>query len=165
MTHLVEAGHTNWTATFVGDGPLAPEIQDWASRHPAISISCVQHADKEKLADLYAAADCFVLPTLDDNWSLVTLEAAVSGLPQVFSTLNGASSDLISRGCRGQLVDPRDTLGLARALMNRIHDIAPPAAPEKVSALVAEYSPASQARRAQLSLLRAAGSQEAPCVI
>jgi len=49
------------------------------------------------VASLYAAADCFALPTRYDTFSLATLEAMASGLPVIVSRAAGVS-ELLSPG-------------------------------------------------------------------
>jgi UDP-glucose:(heptosyl)LPS alpha-1,3-glucosyltransferase len=61
----------------------------------------------------YAAADVFVHPTWYDPCSLVTLEAAASGLPVITSRYNGAS-ELITDGKDGLVLEkPADVAALA----------------------------------------------------
>lgn len=54
----------------------------------------------------YAIADVFILPTLQDNWSLVIPEAMSCGLPVATSIYNGCHSELISEGENGTVFDP-----------------------------------------------------------
>ncbi len=63
---------------------------------------------------LYAAADAFVLPTSYETFSLVTFEAAASGLPLLVSAANGIS-ELIEDGENGFLVK-REGPDIARRL-------------------------------------------------
>ena len=60
----------------------------------------------------YAAADVFVLPTLEDNWSLVVPEAMACGLPVATSIYNGCHVELIREGVNGFTFDTfrRDTI-------------------------------------------------------
>jgi glycosyltransferase involved in cell wall biosynthesis len=51
----------------------------------------------------YAAADCFVFPSRYEAFSLVTLEAAASGLPIICHAING-TEELIANGRNGWLV-------------------------------------------------------------
>lgn len=57
------------------------------------SVSFVGYFPDEKLPDLYAAADIFVLPALYENFPFAILEAQSTGLP-VVSTRVGASPNL-----------------------------------------------------------------------
>lgn len=45
----------------------------------------------------YGIADVFVLPTLEDNWSLVVPEAMSCGLPVATSIYNGCHPELVKR--------------------------------------------------------------------
>ena len=64
----------------------------------------------------YAAADCFVLPTVYDPFPNVVLEALACGLPVIVSSQCGAA-ELIENGVNGWVCDAQDAAGLA-ALMN-----------------------------------------------
>ena len=67
------------------------------------------------LADLYGAADAFVLPTLYDPLPNAALEALASGLPTVTTTQCGAA-ELIDTGVNGYVADVLDADALAHAL-------------------------------------------------
>jgi glycosyltransferase involved in cell wall biosynthesis len=54
---------------------------------------------------MYALADAFVLPTSYETFSLVTFEAAASGLPILATPVNGIS-ELIEEGENGFLIEP-----------------------------------------------------------
>ena len=51
--------------------------------------------DYEQIAMFYKAADCFIIPTLEDNWSLVVPEAMACGLPVATSVYNGCHPELV----------------------------------------------------------------------
>ncbi len=51
--------------------------------------------DYDAIAPYYKAADCFVIPTLEDNWSLVVPEAMACGLPVATSVYNGCHPELV----------------------------------------------------------------------
>jgi glycosyltransferase involved in cell wall biosynthesis len=55
----------------------------------------------------------FVLPTLQDNWSLAVVEAMASGLPIITSVHNGLWPELITDGENGFVVTPEDVRELA----------------------------------------------------
>ncbi len=60
----------------------------------------------QRPASLFAAADCFVLPTAYETFSLVTHEAAAAGLPLLVTRVNGVE-ELIEPGINGWFVEPR----------------------------------------------------------
>jgi phosphatidylinositol alpha-1,6-mannosyltransferase len=81
----------------------------------------------ERLADLYAAADVFVMPTRvgDDGsvegFGIVFLEAGSQGVPVVGPRLGG-SEDAIAHGETGFLVDADDPEDIARRLLELLRD-------------------------------------------
>jgi glycosyltransferase involved in cell wall biosynthesis len=113
-----------WSVVFAGSGPLEPALQEWRALHPEIPVILTGFLQSEALPRLYALSDVFVMPTLEDNWSLVALEAAVAGLPQVFSRYNGCASDLLANGLAGCVVDPLRTSQFTAAL--RVYVDTPP---------------------------------------
>jgi UDP-glucose:(heptosyl)LPS alpha-1,3-glucosyltransferase len=65
-------------------------------------------------ASHYAAADAFVLPSAYETFSMVTYEAAASGLPIIATRVSGVE-DVVVDGVNGWFVEPRD-LDIARRL-------------------------------------------------
>lgn len=69
-----------------------------------------------RVADFYAAADVFALPTKYEAWGLVILEAMACGLPVLTTSLAGASV-AVRPGVNGRLVhDPGGADRMAEAL-------------------------------------------------
>lgn len=64
----------------------------------------------------YSIADVFILPTLQDNWSLVIPEAMSCGLPVATSIYNGCYSELIKEGENGCVFDTLNKNSLLNAL-------------------------------------------------
>ncbi|MEM6821910.1 MAG: glycosyltransferase family 4 protein [Verrucomicrobiota bacterium] len=68
------------------------------------------------MADLYAGADVFILPTLYDPFANVTLEAMAAKLPIITTRTNGAAQ-FIEHGMNGFLVDTAvDISGMVAAI-------------------------------------------------
>ena len=72
--------------------------------------------DYNEIYRYYAVADVFVLPTLEDNWSLVIPEAMACGLPVATSIYNGCHVELIHEGENGCVFDTLDESSLLKAL-------------------------------------------------
>jgi len=70
----------------------------------------------EKLPDLYAASDIFVLPALYENFPFAILEAQSTGLP-VISTKVGGIPEFLTNNKNGLLVAPCDPEQLAQGIM------------------------------------------------
>ena len=70
---------------------------------------------QEDVRALYAAADCFILPTRYDPFPNTALEALAMGLPLVVSSRCGAA-ELIETGVNGWVCQPDDPAGLAKLL-------------------------------------------------
>jgi glycosyltransferase involved in cell wall biosynthesis len=85
------------------------------------NVSFIGYFPDEKLPNLYAAADIFVLPALYENFPFAILEAQSTGLP-VVSTRVGGIPELIIDNHTGLLVDPGDHEQLADAIMKLLQD-------------------------------------------
>ncbi|MFD2937241.1 glycosyltransferase family 4 protein [Spirosoma flavum] len=72
------------------------------------SIKLLGNIDYDFIYRYYAIADVFIIPTLEDNWSLVVPEAMACGLPIACSIYNGCYPELIHEGINGKLFDPFD---------------------------------------------------------
>jgi len=70
---------------------------------------------REDVRPLYAAADCFILPSRYDPFPNTALEALAMGLPAIVSTRSGAA-EIIEAGANGWVCEPDDAAGLARLM-------------------------------------------------
>ncbi len=72
----------------------------------------------DELPDFYALAECFVLPSREEEWGLVVNEAMACGLPVLVSRVAGCARDLVHDGENGFLFDPFDVKNLADRLQS-----------------------------------------------
>jgi glycosyltransferase involved in cell wall biosynthesis len=70
----------------------------------------------EKLTDEYRKAQVFVLPTREDCFGLVLLEAMCAGVPIVASKYADGAYDTVLEGQNGYIADPFASVDLARAI-------------------------------------------------
>jgi glycosyltransferase involved in cell wall biosynthesis len=102
--------------TIVGSGPLQGELEALAGSLGVHGIRFAGFVDQDELPAYYAAADVFVLPTLEDPFGMVLLEAAASGLALVASEHAGATVDFVKHGENGLMCDPRDERALSELI-------------------------------------------------
>jgi glycosyltransferase involved in cell wall biosynthesis len=109
--------------TIVGAGEDEPRLRALAA---ALGLTDVEWSGFVAPGDLpahLARADIFASPTLGDTFGIVLLEAAAAGLPLVASPHAGATRDLVEGASTGMVVDPRDTVALAQALVALARDV------------------------------------------
>lgn len=138
-----------------GGGNLDSRLEEWRREHPDVPVHAPGFLQPDQLVPLFAAADWGILPTLDDNWPLATLETVVAGLPQMFSCYNGATADLCEDGVTGHVVDPLDPESFEEGVWRALH--APVARVPAASAerIADYYSPEEQAARGEASIRKA----------
>lgn len=151
-----QGGGTDFTLLLLGDGHQRSEVEDWCSKNPEVRVVMPGFVQPQDLPPFFAAADWAVLPTLDDNWPLATLETLVAGLPQLFSCYNGATPDLC-RSATGVSFDPLNQDDFVRAL--HAFEKAPSGRiPDEIVRGISEYySAEGQAQRAVCSLKQVLG--------
>ena len=74
-----------------------------------------------EVAAVMRESDAFILPSLEDAYPLVTLEAMASGLP-VITTRNSGTAELIRDGMDGMVIAPGDSGSLAEAIETLAED-------------------------------------------
>lgn len=107
----------------VGGGPELPALRRLAGRRDlADAVRFVGPIeDSEALRREYASASVFCLPTLQEGFGIVFLEAMAAGLPIVAGRA-AAVPEVVPDGEVGVLVPPRDGRALAEALVRLLRD-------------------------------------------
>jgi glycosyltransferase involved in cell wall biosynthesis len=113
-TPALLAAHPGLRVLIVGDGPLRADLEARAAR---LGVAhAVRFAGyQEDVVSAYAAMDVFVLPSRDEGFGLVFLEAMAVGVPVVGTRVIG-SEDAVEDGVTGLLVPYADPAALAAAV-------------------------------------------------
>lgn len=82
--------------------------------HPRIRV--LGKIPVDQLAQHYESASMFCLPTTNEPFGVVFVEAMSFGLP-IIATITGAIPDMVRNGWNGYLIEPGDVEGLAGALV------------------------------------------------
>lgn len=120
---MVLAGCAQARLVVIGDGPehgaLRAQVQALALGD-AVQLLGALPSDQEVRA-WYRRAAVFCLPSIQEGFGIVFLEAMATGLP-VVSTTATAIPEVVPHGRAGLLVPPRDPEALAAALLTLLRD-------------------------------------------
>ncbi|NLF33196.1 MAG: glycosyltransferase [Planctomycetes bacterium] len=108
----------------VGDGELRPMLQAQCRRLGLEGrVRFLGQRTRQEVADLLAAADAFVMPSLHEGMSIALIEALAAGVPVVSSDIP-AQADLLAcdGGRAGLLVEAADAAALAGAIRRLLGD-------------------------------------------
>ena len=139
---------------FVGGGSMREEMEIASSEIHGVTFRFVGFVQPEELPKFFAVGDIFVMPTLDDNWPLVNLEALAAGLPQIYSIYNGGAKDLNHVAGLGEAIDPNNIEMFGRRLVECVENLPPRIDGEAQTQALDHYSPRAQSERAIRSIQR-----------
>jgi glycosyltransferase involved in cell wall biosynthesis len=106
----------------VGIGPCKARIIERADQAGLLNrISFADFIEPDRIPEEYARATIFILPTLEDTFGVVVVEALASGVPVLCSPFAGASDYLVD-GESGFIVDPHQTDLLAERMQRLLID-------------------------------------------
>ena len=105
----------NLKVTIPGEGSELPAARAYVAEHGMTDwVDLPGRLDREQLIQLYASADVYVAPGVDDAFSVAVQEAQAAGLAIVSRSQSGAA-ELIQDGVHGLLAADDDALALAIA--------------------------------------------------
>ena len=110
-----EREESDVTLVCVGNGVQMGEIKQLITVKNIPDVMLAGAVDYDLIAPYYKAADCFIIPTLEDNWSLVVPEAMACNLPIATSKYNGCHPELVHPE-NGWVFDPLDKDSIVRTL-------------------------------------------------
>ncbi len=118
---LGRLGERPWQLTVVGDGPARAEVEALFAPFGERVRLAGRVDDAGALARLYAGADLFVWPAVNEAYGMVLLEAQAEGCPVVAGDEGGVAS-VVRRGETGLLTPARDADAFAAAVAGLIED-------------------------------------------
>jgi glycosyltransferase involved in cell wall biosynthesis len=135
----------------VGDGPLRAEWEDLA-RTVGVAERIRWAGYRRDVDAILPGCDLFVLPSLDDAFPTVLLEAMAAGLPAV-ATLVGGIPEIVTPDVTGVLVPPGDPNSLATSIADLLADPARLTRMRRCAQLIAEQRFSTKAWLARLDQL------------
>ncbi len=106
-----------------GEGEEKCYLKELAKElHISEKVFFLGQLSREELLKHYEDSDLFVLPTREDCFALVILEAICSNLPIVCSKYADGAYDLIEEGKNGFIIDPYDEGAFVLAIERILND-------------------------------------------
>lgn len=106
---------------YIVGGQPTEEYLEYCQKNKLTNIHFINFMDKEELREYYKAANLFVLPTREDIWGLVIVEAMACGLPVITTDRCIAGRELITQGLNGYIYSVND-IGRLSELVNKVFD-------------------------------------------
>ena len=112
----------DYTLLVVGDGPQRQELEDFCqNQNLTKQVQWLGRLDYGQLGVFFRGADVFVLPTLEDTWGVVVLEAMVVGKPIMCSKWAGAA-EMVVEGENGYTFEPNHPEAVAKIMRRFIEN-------------------------------------------
>ena len=99
----------------IGDGDQKAKLDSYIDQFNLKNVKLLGTIDHDTIYQYFAIANIFIIPTLQDNWSLVVPEAMSCKLPILSSKYNGCWPELVQPE-NGWVFDPLDENNLIDAL-------------------------------------------------
>jgi glycosyltransferase involved in cell wall biosynthesis len=98
------------TLEIVGDGPMYTNYLSHAEKNNVEDVVFKKGVGDKELVRSLKSSRVYVLPSIREGQSITTLEAMVSGTPQIVVEANGnGAADLVSESASGIMVRPKVT--------------------------------------------------------
>lgn len=104
----------------LGKGVLREDLDNKIKKNN-LKVHLLGQIPYDEISKYLAISDVMVMPTLEDNWSLVVPEAMACGLPILCSIYNGGYPELIHSGKNGYVFNPLDSDEFVNVL-EKIHN-------------------------------------------
>jgi glycosyltransferase involved in cell wall biosynthesis len=116
----LQKDHPRLRLIIVGRGPLRKRIEAVARSFPSESLTVIEYLREDELVALYAKADVFVMPSLQEPFGIVACEAFAAGLPVVATSACG-SVEVLPTSPWVVIVPPGNPESLANGIENALN--------------------------------------------
>ena len=107
-----------------GEGPDRPVLESWLASSSISGVTLLGWQPEERMLELYALADLFLLPSLRDPNPLSVIEALWAGIPVLISDRCGNYPEAVEEGVNGWVVDPAAEMQM-RGVLDKILRLTP----------------------------------------
>jgi glycosyltransferase involved in cell wall biosynthesis len=144
---LKQEGLDHYSLVIVGDGPQKDLLEEFSKKNNLTdNIHWIGKLDYGQLGLYFHQADAFILPTLEDTWGVVILEAMAFGKAILCSERAGAS-ELVVEGQNGFCFDPCNQQQVANVMKQFIDNQSlSETMGQKSKELMEQYSPNTAAQ-------------------
>lgn len=117
-------GPSAWGLVLIGDGQERKNIARVIEEEGVRGVELKGFLQIEALPKIYAGANCFIHPAVQEQWGLVVNEAMAAGLPVLVSEKTGCRYDLVEEGKNGFLFNPESIDDISDKLV-KMHNLNP----------------------------------------
>ena len=112
--------HPDTQFLIVGDGALRAQFEARLAQTPYRDRVCFAGA-RDDVPEMLALMDVFVFPSLSEGFGIAVIEAMATRLPVVAARIRPLS-EIVVDGVTGLLVPPKDSTGIAAAVIRLLDD-------------------------------------------
>lgn len=107
----------------IGDGPdKTILIKESVALHIDKNVTFLGHIEHDRLPSYYSTCDVFVLPSKEETFSLVAIEALWFSKPIIVTRTIASARELVTEGINGYVVDADRDQELTQRLITLAHD-------------------------------------------
>lgn len=134
--------YSNDTIIVAGEGILHKELSEKYNNENSIKL--IGQISYDHIAEYLAISDVSVMPTLEDNWSLVIPEAMACEKPVATTPYNGCHVELIEEGKNGYVFDPLMKSSIVKMFAS-FHNANLPDMGRRSKEIISNYTPVTAA--------------------